>query len=69
LNIPNEPLPWETPGEESYPPNLATPLDILIEASNGASDYGEKCIIADAAGTLFDFDPFGRQAINLANRS
>ena len=25
-----------------YPPNLASPLDILVEASNGASDYGNK---------------------------
>lgn len=25
-----------------YPPNLARPLDICIEASNGASDYGNK---------------------------
>ena len=25
-----------------YPPNLAAPLQILVEASNGASDYGNK---------------------------
>lgn len=25
-----------------YPPNFANPLKILIEASNGASDYGNK---------------------------
>ncbi len=33
------------PGEEagfSYPGNLASPLQILIEESNGASDYGNK---------------------------
>jgi phosphoribosylformylglycinamidine synthase len=40
LNIPNYPLKWE--GESSQPENLATPLEIEIEASNGASDYGNK---------------------------
>lgn len=41
LQIPNYPLPWE---ESSfiYSKNLAPPLQILIEASNGASDYGNK---------------------------
>ncbi len=34
-------LPWEDPSFE-YPPNLASPLQIEIEASNGASDYGNK---------------------------
>jgi phosphoribosylformylglycinamidine synthase len=40
LNIPGYPLPWE----ERYgvPDNLATALEIEIEASNGASDYGNK---------------------------
>jgi phosphoribosylformylglycinamidine synthase len=33
-------LPWEDPFR--YPPNLASPLEIEIEASNGASDYGNK---------------------------
>ncbi|NWF52045.1 MAG: phosphoribosylformylglycinamidine synthase [Nitrospirae bacterium] len=41
LRIPGYPLPWEDPSFE-YPPNLATPLQIEIEASNGASDYGNK---------------------------
>ncbi|PRP85385.1 phosphoribosylformylglycinamidine synthase [Planoprotostelium fungivorum] len=41
LNIPNYNLPWEDP-KLKYPDNLATPLDIEIEASNGASDYGNK---------------------------
>lgn len=27
---------------ETYPPHLATPMDIIVEASNGASDYGNK---------------------------
>jgi len=40
LNIPGYPLKWE--GESSQPDNLATPLAIEIEASNGASDYGNK---------------------------
>ncbi len=40
LNIPGYELPWEN----SYPcpDNLASALDIEIEASNGASDYGNK---------------------------
>ncbi len=40
LQIPGYQLSWE----EKYksPDNLATPLEIEIEASNGASDYGNK---------------------------
>lgn len=34
-------LPWENK-KFAYPKNFASPLDILIEASNGASDYGNK---------------------------
>jgi phosphoribosylformylglycinamidine synthase len=41
LYIPGYELPWEDPGF-AYPSNLATPLEIEIEASNGASDYGNK---------------------------
>jgi phosphoribosylformylglycinamidine synthase len=41
LRIPSYPLPWEDPSFE-YPKNLASPLQIEIEASNGASDYGNK---------------------------
>ncbi|MCK5379644.1 MAG: phosphoribosylformylglycinamidine synthase, partial [Acidobacteria bacterium] len=41
LQIPGYPLPWEDPTFR-YPPNLASPLEIEIEASNGASDYGNK---------------------------
>lgn len=41
LHIPGYPLVWEDP-KFQYPPNLATPLKILIDASNGASDYGNK---------------------------
>ena len=33
--------PWED-AAWPYPPNLAPPLQILIDASNGASDYGNK---------------------------
>ncbi|KAJ6844156.1 putative phosphoribosylformylglycinamidine synthase, chloroplastic/mitochondrial [Iris pallida] len=33
--------PWEDPSFV-YPSNLASPLQILIDASNGASDYGNK---------------------------
>jgi hypothetical protein len=44
LCIPGNPMPWEEevvdPRDKSYATNLALPLDIEIEASNGASDYG-----------------------------
>ncbi len=35
----------EVPGEDAafaYPDNLASPQQILLDASNGASDYGNK---------------------------
>jgi phosphoribosylformylglycinamidine synthase len=41
LRIPGYELPWEDEGF-AYPGNLASPLEIEIEASNGASDYGNK---------------------------
>jgi phosphoribosylformylglycinamidine synthase len=41
LHIPGYPLPWED-DSYAYPHNLASPLQIEIEASNGASDYGNK---------------------------
>jgi phosphoribosylformylglycinamidine synthase len=41
LRIPGYELPWECSAFQ-YPDNLASPLDIEIEASNGASDYGNK---------------------------
>ncbi|KYN43813.1 Phosphoribosylformylglycinamidine synthase [Trachymyrmex septentrionalis] len=41
LCIPGYDLPWEEKGQ-IYPTNLASPLEIIIEASNGASDYGNK---------------------------
>jgi phosphoribosylformylglycinamidine synthase len=41
LRIPGYDLPWEDPGFR-YPDNLAGALEIEIEASNGASDYGNK---------------------------
>ncbi|KAM9996097.1 hypothetical protein ACTFIY_002271 [Dictyostelium cf. discoideum] len=41
LNIPGYELPWENK-EYNYPDNMANPLKIEIEASNGASDYGNK---------------------------
>ena len=34
-------MPWEEE-EAAYPHNLATPLEIVIGASDGASDYGNK---------------------------
>ncbi len=39
LHIPGYEQPWEQDGQE-HPANLASPLDILISASTGASDYG-----------------------------
>lgn len=41
LMIPGYRLPWED-NSFQYPENLASPLRIEIEASNGASDYGNK---------------------------
>ncbi len=41
LLIPGYSLPWEDPSFH-YPHNLASPLEIEIQASNGASDYGNK---------------------------
>jgi len=41
LRIPGYRLPWEDESFE-YPDNLAAPLQIDIQASNGASDYGNK---------------------------
>jgi phosphoribosylformylglycinamidine synthase len=41
LRIPGYELPWED-GAFAYPSNLASPLQIEVEASNGASDYGNK---------------------------
>ncbi|RVE47091.1 hypothetical protein evm_008275 [Chilo suppressalis] len=41
LHIPGYDLPWEEKGWE-YPSNFASPLQIIIDASNGASDYGNK---------------------------
>eukprot|EP00934_Nitzschia_sp_Nitz4_P005881 Nitzschia sp. Nitz4//scaffold35_size145790//45023//49253//NITZ4_003020-RA/size145790-augustus-gene-0.133-mRNA-1//-1//CDS//3329549094//5871//frame0 len=41
LQIPGYELPWEDKSFV-YPSNLASPLDIEIKASDGASDYGNK---------------------------
>lgn len=41
LNIGEFPIPGEDPSF-AYPSNLATPVQILIGESNGASDYGNK---------------------------
>lgn len=41
LHISGYELPWETAGFE-YPDNLARALQIELEASDGASDYGNK---------------------------
>ncbi|XP_078326512.1 phosphoribosylformylglycinamidine synthase-like isoform X4 [Crassostrea virginica] len=41
LNIPGYIQPWENQSYV-YPGNFASPLNIAIEASNGASDYGNK---------------------------
>ncbi|KHN07581.1 Putative phosphoribosylformylglycinamidine synthase, chloroplastic/mitochondrial [Glycine soja] len=41
LNTPGFYAPWED-SSFTYPSNLAPPLQILIDSSNGASDYGNK---------------------------
>ncbi|RHY65730.1 hypothetical protein DYB34_006842 [Aphanomyces astaci] len=41
LLLDNYPLPWEDQ-TVTYPSNLAHPRDIIVQASNGASDYGNK---------------------------
>ncbi|KAH8281203.1 hypothetical protein KR044_001905 [Drosophila immigrans] len=41
LNIPGYKQPYE-PCDLKYPSSFAKPLQVLIEASNGASDYGNK---------------------------
>lgn len=58
LNIPGHVLPWEIEaGGFSYPRNLARPLDIKIDASNGASDYGLYfiCLTNIYRTVLFDY--------------
>uniref|UniRef100_A0A2R5L6G5 Phosphoribosylformylglycinamidine synthase n=1 Tax=Ornithodoros turicata TaxID=34597 RepID=A0A2R5L6G5_9ACAR len=41
LNIPGYELPWED-SSFAYPNNFAPPVEVAVEASNGASDYGNK---------------------------
>ncbi|KAK3749117.1 hypothetical protein QZH41_016634, partial [Actinostola sp. cb2023] len=41
LHIPGYKLPWEDAGV-AYPNNMAPALEIAVQASNGASDYGNK---------------------------
>ncbi|KAF1761804.1 hypothetical protein GCK72_010061 [Caenorhabditis remanei] len=41
LNIPGLELPWEDESFE-YPASISEPAKIAVEASNGASDYGNK---------------------------
>nr|XP_057929544.1 phosphoribosylformylglycinamidine synthase isoform X2 [Doryrhamphus excisus] len=43
LHIPGYVLPWENDGDGwEYPTSFAPPLQVAIEASDGASDYGNK---------------------------
>ncbi|KAM4739676.1 phosphoribosylformylglycinamidine synthase isoform 2-T2 [Anableps anableps] len=43
LHIPGYSLPWEHEGEGwEYPSSFAPPLQVAVEASDGASDYGNK---------------------------
>uniref|UniRef100_A0A8C5DK69 Phosphoribosylformylglycinamidine synthase n=1 Tax=Gouania willdenowi TaxID=441366 RepID=A0A8C5DK69_GOUWI len=43
LHIPGYSLPWECEGDGwEYPSSFAPPLQVAIEASDGASDYGNK---------------------------
>ena len=49
LRLSGAPAPWEDAGFE-YPPNLAPPLQILIDASNGARRVGEGAGAGAARG-------------------
>lgn len=63
LLIPGYELPWEDPSFE-YPNNFARPLEIAIEASNGASDYGNKFgepVLAGFARSFGMFLPGGER--------
>lgn len=42
LHVPGYALVYEDVVKAEYPPSFAEPLKIIIEASNGASDYGNK---------------------------
>ncbi len=59
LQIPSYSLPWEDSLFE-YPTNLASPLRIIVEASNGASDYGKRycyyLVIVRYVGEGYDDD-------------
>jgi len=55
LLMPDYDLPWEDPAS-IYPSDLARPLEIEIQASNGASDYGNKIGEPVIAGFTRSFD-------------
>ncbi len=55
LLIPGYDLPWEDRAS-AYPFDLARPLEIEIQASNGASDYGNKIGEPVIAGFTRSFD-------------
>ncbi|PIO55547.1 hypothetical protein TELCIR_23065, partial [Teladorsagia circumcincta] len=41
LHLPNYHMPWED-SDDKFPFAFSHPRNVLIEASNGASDYGNK---------------------------
>ena len=55
LNIPDYVMPGENPNFRS-PSNMATGLQILIEGSNGASDYGNELGEPVIQGFTYNFD-------------
>ena len=55
LFIPGYPLPWEDP-TLPYPEDMETGLNILIEGSNGGSDYGNKSGEPVVGGSARSFD-------------
>ena len=57
---PDKGRPWEK-GIKERPWLYHTPLDILIKASNGASDYGNKFGQPLICGSLFTFEHFENQ--------
>ena len=55
LLIPNYELPWEKE-YAPHPSRFQTPLEIIIEASNGASDYGNKFGVPLTTGSCTSFE-------------
>ncbi|KAE8661053.1 putative phosphoribosylformylglycinamidine synthase [Hibiscus syriacus] len=69
LNIEGSYSPYEDPSF-TYPSNLASPLEILIEASNGASDYGDPeigMIVVKIGGSAYQIGMGGGVASSMVS--